>query len=142
MPIAEAWFGGEEHDPRTGEYYLHLFDRSQPDLNWRNPEVRKAMYAAMQFWLDRGVDGLRLDAAQQMFDASPDNIQAAITRAVRQFEAFRILDQNALFGAFAHAHHNGCGSGQPQRTRAGNDQQHQRLVDRIEPCRAEDQRWY
>lgn len=45
----------------TGEHYLHLFSRKQPDLNWDNPDVRQAMYAAMRFWLDRGVDGFRMD---------------------------------------------------------------------------------
>ena len=44
-----------------GEYYLHLFSRKQPDLNWENPEVREAVYAMMRWWLDRGVDGFRMD---------------------------------------------------------------------------------
>jgi alpha-glucosidase len=48
-------------DQVTGQYYYHSFLAQQPDLNWRNPEVRAAMYAAMQFWLDRGVDGFRMD---------------------------------------------------------------------------------
>ncbi|MEA2246469.1 MAG: oligo,6-glucosidase [Solirubrobacteraceae bacterium] len=48
-------------DPATGEYYLHLFSRKQPDLNWENPEVREAVYAMMRRWLDRGVDGFRMD---------------------------------------------------------------------------------
>jgi oligo-1,6-glucosidase len=48
-------------DPATGEYYLHLFSRKQPDLNWENPEVRQAIYAMMRWWLDRGVDGFRMD---------------------------------------------------------------------------------
>src|SRR5919108_2290169 len=52
-----AW----ELDPATGEYYLHLFSRKQPDLNWENPEVRAAVYAMMRRWLDRGVDGFRMD---------------------------------------------------------------------------------
>jgi oligo-1,6-glucosidase len=52
-----AW----EHDPLTGEYYLHLFSRKQPDLNWRNEEVRKAVYEIMRWWLDRGIDGFRMD---------------------------------------------------------------------------------
>jgi oligo-1,6-glucosidase len=56
-------FGGPawEYDPATGEYYLHLFSRKQPDLNWENPEVRDAVYAMMRWWLDRGVDGFRMD---------------------------------------------------------------------------------
>jgi oligo-1,6-glucosidase len=52
-----AW----ELDRQTGEYYLHLFSRKQPDLNWENPEVRQAVYGMMRWWLDRGVDGFRMD---------------------------------------------------------------------------------
>ncbi|MGO4298675.1 glycoside hydrolase family 13 protein [Leifsonia sp. RAF41] len=48
-------------DPQTGEYFLHLFSRKQPDLNWENPEVREAVYEMMNWWLDRGVDGFRMD---------------------------------------------------------------------------------
>ncbi|MBI9114540.1 glycoside hydrolase family 13 protein [Sanguibacter suaedae] len=48
-------------DERTGEYYLHLFARQQPDLNWENQDVREAVYAMMNRWLDRGVDGFRMD---------------------------------------------------------------------------------
>ena len=48
-------------DEATGEYYLHLFSRKQPDLNWENPEVRSAVHAMMRWWLDRGVDGFRMD---------------------------------------------------------------------------------
>ena len=56
-------FGGSawEWDPVTEQFYLHSFLKEQPDLNWRNPEVRQAMYDAMRFWLDRGVDGFRMD---------------------------------------------------------------------------------
>jgi glycosidase len=52
-----AW----ELDDKTGEYYLHLFSRKQPDLNWENREVRRAVYSMMRWWLDRGVDGFRMD---------------------------------------------------------------------------------
>ena len=48
-------------DDSTGQYYLHLFSRKQPDLNWENPEVRQAVYSMMRWWLDRGVDGFRMD---------------------------------------------------------------------------------
>jgi oligo-1,6-glucosidase len=56
-------FGGPawEFDEKTGEYYLHLFSRKQPDLNWENPEVRQAVHVMMRWWLDRGVDGFRMD---------------------------------------------------------------------------------
>ncbi len=52
-----AW----EFDEASGEYYLHLFSRKQPDLNWENPQVRTAVYDMMRWWLDRGVDGFRMD---------------------------------------------------------------------------------
>ena len=48
-------------DETTGQHYLHLFAPEQPDLNWENPEVREAVYAMMRWWLDRGVDGFRMD---------------------------------------------------------------------------------
>jgi oligo-1,6-glucosidase len=48
-------------DEHTGQYYLHIFSRKQPDLNWENPDVRQAIYAMMRWWLDRGVDGFRMD---------------------------------------------------------------------------------
>lgn len=56
-------FGGSAwtFDETTNQYYYHSFLKQQPDLNWRNPEVREAMYAAMRFWLDKGVDGFRMD---------------------------------------------------------------------------------
>ncbi|MGN8245621.1 alpha-glucosidase [Cellulomonas soli] len=58
-----SFFSGSvwEWDEVTGEYYLHLFDRKQPDLNWENPQVRAAVYSMMRWWLDRGVDGFRMD---------------------------------------------------------------------------------
>ena len=49
------------YDEASGDYYLHLFSRKQPDLNWENPQVREAVYAMMRWWLDRGVDGFRMD---------------------------------------------------------------------------------
>ncbi len=59
----ESLFSGPvwEWDEATSQYYLHLFSRKQPDLNWENPEVRHAVYAMMRWWLDRGVDGFRMD---------------------------------------------------------------------------------
>jgi alpha-glucosidase len=56
-------FGGSawEWDEHTGQYYYHAFLKAQPDLNWRNPDVRNAMYDVIRFWLDRGVDGFRID---------------------------------------------------------------------------------
>jgi len=60
--VGPAW---TFHEP-TGQYYLHSFTPRQPDLNWDNPEVEAAMHDVLRFWLDRGVDGLRLDAIFKM----------------------------------------------------------------------------
>jgi alpha-glucosidase len=59
----ESYFGGSAwtFDQQTGQYYLRQYDAKQPELNWRHPELRAAMYDVMRFWLDRGVDGLRVD---------------------------------------------------------------------------------
>jgi alpha-glucosidase len=59
MFAGPAW----EWDPATGQHYLHTFLKEQPDLNWRNPEVKAAMFDVARFWLDRGVDGFRIDVA-------------------------------------------------------------------------------
>lgn len=60
-----SFFGGSvwEADPaNTGQFYFHLFDKRMPDLNWKNPEVRHAMLEVAEYWLKKGIDGLRLDA--------------------------------------------------------------------------------
>ncbi|MTI28863.1 glycoside hydrolase family 13 protein [Fulvivirga kasyanovii] len=58
-----SFFGGSvwKYDPVTEEYYLHLFSKKQPDLNWENPKVRQEMYDVMKFWFDKGIDGFRMD---------------------------------------------------------------------------------
>jgi len=63
-------FGGSawEWVPAVHQFYYHEFYKQQPDLNWRNPAVEKAMFASMQFWLDRGVAGFRLDAIPSLFE--------------------------------------------------------------------------
>jgi alpha-glucosidase len=73
-------FGGSawEYDAATGQYYYHAFLAAQPDLNWRNPEVRAAIYDVMRFWLRRGVDGFRIDviwhlAKDEQFRDNPPN---------------------------------------------------------------------
>ncbi|MGS2616970.1 glycoside hydrolase family 13 protein [Micromonospora sp. LZ34] len=58
-----AWTRITESDGRPGQWYLHLFDAGQPDLNWDNPEVRAEFQDVLRFWLDRGVDGFRVDVA-------------------------------------------------------------------------------
>lgn len=74
-----SFFGGSawEYDEPSGEYYLHLFSKKQPDLNWENPQLRKELYAMMRRWLDLGVDGFRMDVINMISktpgfpDASP-----------------------------------------------------------------------
>jgi alpha-glucosidase len=73
-------FGGPAWtwDETTGQYYFHQFLKEQPDLNWRNPELRQAMFDVLRFWLDRGVDGFRMDVVgmimkdPEMRDNPPD----------------------------------------------------------------------
>ena len=64
----ESHFSGStwEWDEKTGQYYLHVFSRKQPDLNWENPDVRAAVYDMMRWWLDRGVDGFRMDVVNML----------------------------------------------------------------------------
>ncbi|MGE5597650.1 MAG: alpha-amylase family glycosyl hydrolase [Hyphomicrobiales bacterium] len=59
----QSAFGGPAwtYDETTGQYYLHSFLKEQPDLNWRNPEVEQAMHDVLRFWLERGIDGFRMD---------------------------------------------------------------------------------
>ena len=61
-------FGGSgwEYDETTGQYYYHSFLKEQPDLNWRNPAVKKTMFDVLRFWLRRGVDGFRVDVMWMM----------------------------------------------------------------------------
>jgi alpha-glucosidase len=75
-------FGGSawELDPRTSHYYYHAYLAQQPDLNWRNPEVQAAMHQVLRFWLDRGVDGFRVDVIWHLikddqFRSNPPNPQ-------------------------------------------------------------------
>lgn len=66
----QSWFGGSawQWDEKTRQYYYHYFYVQQPDLNWRNPEVRKAMYGVLDFWMQRGVGGFRIDAVSRLFE--------------------------------------------------------------------------
>ncbi|MDC0707237.1 alpha-glucosidase [Stigmatella sp. ncwal1] len=64
----QSYFSGPvwEKDERSGEFYLHLFSRKQPDLNWENPAVRREVHDMMRFWLDKGVDGWRMDTINML----------------------------------------------------------------------------
>ncbi|HQR26353.1 MAG TPA: glycoside hydrolase family 13 protein [Nocardioides sp.] len=62
-----AWERVVDADGTPEQWYLHLFDRTQPDLDWRNPEVGDLFESVLRFWLDRGVDGFRIDVAHSLF---------------------------------------------------------------------------
>jgi alpha-glucosidase len=70
----ESEFGGPAwtFDEVTGQYYYHAYLKEQPDLNWRNPEVQQAMCDVLRFWLDRGVDGFRVDAIHHLHEDEED----------------------------------------------------------------------
>ena len=81
----DAWTYAPERD----QYYYHYFMKQQPDLNWHNPEVKKAMWDAARFWLDLGVDGYRLDAIGSIFedpDLTPHSIPLDLTGLRRATE--------------------------------------------------------
>ena len=88
-------FGGPawEWDEPTGQYYYHSFLSEQPDLNWRNPEVRAAMDDVLRFWLERGVDGFRVDVMWHADQGRPAARQPAGPRldADRPGSSFRLL---------------------------------------------------
>lgn len=73
----ESFFGGTawEYDRSTNQYYYHAFAKEQVDLNWANPQVKEAMFAVMKFWLDKGIDGFRLDVINflKVNDSFKDN---------------------------------------------------------------------
>jgi alpha-glucosidase len=90
-------FGGPAWtlDPSTGQYYLHLFLPEQPDLNWRNPEVRDAFDDVLRFWLQRGVDGFRIDVAHGLLKTPgfPDNpVRTPVTPGMSPRTAFRAFE--------------------------------------------------
>ncbi|MEU2661639.1 glycoside hydrolase family 13 protein [Micromonospora sp. NPDC007220] len=85
----ESIFGGHAWTRiDDGQWYLHLFDPAQPDLNWRHPEVRAEFEGVLRFWLDRGVDGFRIDVAHGMIKAEglPDVGFSSMTTGQRQAE--------------------------------------------------------
>lgn len=101
-------FGGSawEYDQTTDQYYYHYFFKEQPDLNWRNPEVKQAMWDALRFWLDMGVDGFRLDAIETIFEdpALPDHtsqvslpeLRLALTAASSKEDMARLTEQQKV----------------------------------------------
>ncbi|NEG70635.1 alpha-glucosidase [Bifidobacterium choloepi] len=69
-----SYFGGSawQYDEKRGEYFLHQYSPKQPDLNWENPAVRQAVYRMMNWWMDRGIDGFRMDVITQISKVTDD----------------------------------------------------------------------
>ncbi|WP_062050231.1 alpha-glucosidase [Bacillus sp. JCM 19034] len=86
----ESIFGGSawEYDEKTKEYYMHVFSRKQPDLNWENEEVRHALYEMVNWWLDKGIDGFRVDAISHIkkVPGFPDLPNPEMKKYVPSFE--------------------------------------------------------
>lgn len=77
----ESFFGGSvwEYDETTAEYYMHIFSKKMPDLNWNNASMRQDMYQMMKWWLEKGVDGFRVDAVAHL-DRNPDFPQGEVPK--------------------------------------------------------------
>lgn len=88
-------FGGSawEYFPARKQYYLHLFAKEQPDLNWRSKDMRQAIYSTMRFWLDKGVDGFRMDSIS--FISKPEEFKDAP------------LEDNKAYGSYYYGSSNG-----------------------------------
>ena len=95
-------------DEATGQYYLHLFHRKQPDLNWDNPHVRQAIYDMMRWWLDRGVDGFRMDGPARRHRLSRARVGRGLPALLRGPAPARIPRRDATRGIRrAQRHHDG-----------------------------------
>jgi oligo-1,6-glucosidase len=83
----ESFFSGSawQYDAATGEYYLHLFSKKQPDLNWENPKVREAVFAMMDWWLKKGIDGFRMDVINMISKVPGLPDVPAVTNSRYQF---------------------------------------------------------
>ena len=113
LSVPNNWlsvFGGSawEWNEHTGQYYYHAFLKEQPDLNWRNPAVQKAMLDIMRFWLDKGVDGFRVDVMWHMIkdvkirDNPPNfNYQPGNDPPYHQFIPAYSTDQPEVHGIVA-----------------------------------------
>jgi alpha-glucosidase len=98
-------FGGSawQKDDDSGQYYYHAFLKEQPDLNWRNPEVRSAMYDVLRFWLERGVDGFRVDVIWHLMkDPEFRNNPPNLAYGDHQSEVNRLLPVHSADHADVH----------------------------------------
>lgn len=103
----QSFFSGStwEYDELTDEYYLHLFTKKQPDLNWENPKVRQEVHKLMKYWLDKGVDGFRMDVisviSKKSYEDSPytdfnETIDKVYANGPRLQEFLREMNREVL----------------------------------------------
>jgi len=98
-----SYFSGPawEYDAVTGEYFLHQFTRRQPDLNWENPDVRRAVYDMMNRWIERGVDGFRMDVINLLSKTEPftdGHMYVAMANGPRMHEFLQEMNREVLAG--------------------------------------------
>jgi glycosidase len=94
--IGSSWTFDEE----TEQYYLHLFCKEQPDLNWENPDVVQEVHDIMRFWLDKGTDGFRMDVIN-LVSKTPGLPDAPVTLAGQKYQP---ADVHYAFGPRLHEH--------------------------------------
>jgi oligo-1,6-glucosidase len=97
----QAWFGGSAwtNDEKTGQYFLHIFSPYQPDLNWENPALRGEIYDMMRWWLDKGIDGFRMDAVSfisKPLDFPGGNVKKIIPNGPRIHEFLQEMRREVL----------------------------------------------
>jgi alpha-glucosidase len=95
----DAW----TFSPERGQYYYHYFMKQQPDLNWHNPAVKQAMWDAVRFWLDLGVDGYRLDALGTVYEdpqLTPHEVPMNLAQLRRAGELARTTEEKRLIGTY------------------------------------------
>lgn len=94
----ESYFSGPawEYDENTEQYYLHLFAKQQPDLNWKNPSLRQEIFKMMNWWVEQGVDGFRLDVmhAYAKEDGYPDGNSTGVPKGVEHYAS---IPQNHIY---------------------------------------------
>ncbi|WP_426518613.1 glycoside hydrolase family 13 protein [Diaminobutyricibacter sp. McL0618] len=103
-----AW----QFDADSGEYYLHLFSRKQPDLNWENPAVRDAVYDMMTWWLDRGVDGFRMDVIN-LISKDPALPDGVVPPGALYGDGYPFYGQGPRIHEFLHEMHERVFAGRP-----------------------------
>lgn len=111
-----SFFSGSawEFHEASGEYYLHLFSRKQPDLNWENPEVRAAIHRMMRWWLDRGVDGFRMDVIN-LISKDPELPDGVVTPGAEYGDGFAHYGYGPRIHEFLHEMHDAVFADRPGR---------------------------